>query len=205
MPYKPEEREYRAMPIMAAPGEGGQKKFDSENYVEGYATTYNQPYLLGNFDGIDYYEQVDRHALDGADMSDIIMQYDHHGRVLARQSNHTLLVDSSDNHGIFVAADLSKSDAARSIYSDISAGLIQGMSWAFTVAEDSFDVTTNTRTILKIRKVYDVSAVSIPANPATDISARNYCERRAAAVRQEVADLAKRERALAECRALLSL
>lgn len=206
MPFKPKEREYRTMQILAAPTDGAEKKFDTENYVEGYATTYNQSYVLGSIDGVDYKEQIDSHALDDADMSDVIMQYDHEGRVLARQSNHTLLVDPSNPHGIFVAADLSKSDAARNIFNDISAGLIQGMSWAFTVNADSYDMTTHTRTILKIGKVYDVSAVSIPANPATNISARSYCERRAAEEKQEFADnLAEREKLAAECGALLSL
>ena len=50
------------------------------------------------------------------------------------------------------------------------------MSWAFTVAEDSYNKDTHTRTILKIKKVYDVSAVSCPANADTDISARSYLD-----------------------------
>ena len=48
------------------------------------------------------------------------------------------------------------------------------MSFAFTVGEDEYDRKTHTRTISRITKVYDVSAVSIPANPYTDISARSY-------------------------------
>ena len=207
MPVK-SDREYRAMPLMSPPQGDTQKRFDSAYYVEGYATTYNQPYELGTIDGVTYYEQIDPRALIGADMSDVIMQYDHCGRVLARQSNDTLLVDPNDAHGIFVAADLSKSDAAKQICEDIRSGLVTGMSWAFTVDDggDHFDCATHTRTIFKIRKLYDVSAVSIPANPATDISARGYCERRAAEEKQEIAEnLAKRARLAAECGALLSL
>lgn len=208
MPYKPGEREYRAMPLLA-PVEGEkEKRLEGKCYVEGYATTYNQPYLLGEIDGVKYFEQIDARALEGADMADVIMQYDHEGRVLARQSNGTLLVEPLDPHGLKVAADLSKSDHGRAIYEDIRAGLITGMSWAFVVADggDYFDPATHTRTIHKIRKVYDVSAVSIPANPETDITARSYCERRAAEVRQEQAEkLAECERARAECLALLSL
>ena len=108
MPYKPGEREYRAMPLLAPPATG-EKRAEGDYYVEGYATTYNQPYLLGEIDGVKYYEQIDARALDGADMSDVIMQYDHGGRVLARQSNGTLWVEPNDPHGIKVAADLSKS------------------------------------------------------------------------------------------------
>lgn len=206
MPHKPSEREYRAMPLLA-PG-SGEKRIQSDFYAEGYATTYNQPYELGHIDGVTYYEQIDPRALIGADLSDVIMQYDHEGRVLARKSNGTLLIEPDDPNGLFVAADLSRSDAARAIYEDIQAGLVRGMSWAFTVADggDYFDFATHTRTITKIRKVYDVSAVSVPANPATDISARSYCERRAAEEKQEIAEnLAKREKTRAECLALLAL
>lgn len=129
-----------------------------------YATTFNAPYLLYEFeDGTKIYERIDAHALDSADMSDVIMQYDHEGRVFARQSNNTLILEP-DVKGLFVAADLSRTDLARGLYQDISAGMITKMSWAFTVAEESYDRETHTRTILKIKKVYDVSAVSIPAN-----------------------------------------
>lgn len=207
MPYKPGEREYRAMPLLAPPTDG-EKRTDGDYYVEGYATTYNQPYLLWVYEGVEYYEQIDARALDDADMSDVIMQFDHEGRVLARQSNDTLCLEPHDPHGLKVGAYLSKSDQARAIYEDIRAGLVTGMSWAFVVADggDHFDPATHTRTIYKIRKVYDVSAVSIPANPETDITARSYCERRAAEARQEQAEkLAARERARAECLALLSL
>lgn len=208
MPYKPDQREYRAMPLLQAQDAPAAKRLESDYYVEGYATTYDQPYEMGVVEGETYYEQIDRGALDSADLSDVIMQYDHQGRVLARQSNGTLLVEPAGSHGLFVAADLSRSAAARDIYGDIQAGLIDGMSWAFTIADggDYFDRATHTRHITRIRKVYDVSAVSIPANPATDIAARSYCERRAAEEKQEVADnLAKREKVRAECAALLSL
>lgn len=125
------------------------------------------------------------HALDGADMSDVIMQYDHEGRVFARQSNKTLLLEP-DVKGLFVAADLSKTDLARGLFQDIDAGMITKMSWAFTVAEESYDRETHTRTILKIKKVYDVSAVSIPANGDTEISARNFAHRSYEAEKQEL-------------------
>ncbi len=178
------DREYR---VLAAPLSAldAAKRIDSECYVEGYATTFDQPYVLWEFeDGTKYYERIDSHALDGADMSDVIMQYDHEGRVFARQSNKTLQL-IPDNKGLLVAADLSKTDLARGLYQDIAAGMITKMSWAFVVAEDSYDRETHTRTILKIKKVYDVSAVSIPANDATDISARNFANRSYDAEQQE--------------------
>ena len=60
------------------------------------------------------------------------------------------------------------------MFEEIKNGLVTKMSWAFRVSEDSYDRDTRTRTILKIKKVYDVYAVSYPANADTDISARSY-------------------------------
>lgn len=141
--------------------------------MEGYATTFDSPYLLYEIDGVKYYEVIDRNALIGADMSDIIMQYDHSNKVFARKSNNTLIVEP-DNHGLFICADLSKSVAAKDMYEEISNGLVTRMSWAFTVAEDDYNRETRTRTIKKVKKVYDVSAVSVPANSETEISARSF-------------------------------
>lgn len=187
------EREYRALAAPLSVADAA-KRIQTDKYVEGYATTFNQPYALWEFeDGTKYYEQIDRHALDGADMSDVIMQYDHEGRVFARQSNKTLLL-IPDDHGLLIAADLDKTELARGLYEDIAAGMINKMSWAFVVSEDSYDRETHTRTILKIKKVYDVSAVSIPANGDTEIAARNFARRSYEAEQQE--RLARRVAAL---------
>lgn len=150
-----------------------EKRIDTDFYVEGYATTFDKPYLLYEYDGQKYFERIDRNALVGADMSDVIMQYDHSGKVLARLSNKTLGVEVTES-GLFTFADLSKSRAAQDMFEEIKNGLITKMSWAFRVTEDSYDRDTRTRTILKVAKVYDVSAVSIPANGDTEISARSY-------------------------------
>ena len=168
------DREYRTMiqPLLIPQGTA-EKRIDSDFYVEGFATTFDKPYELYEFDGIKYYEKIDRNALVGADMSDVIFQYNHEGKVLARLSNATLGVEATES-GLFTFADLSKSRAAQDLYEEIKNGFITKMSWAFRVAEDAYDRDTHTRTILKIKKVYDVSAVSIPANADTDISARSY-------------------------------
>jgi hypothetical protein len=171
MPVK-EDREYRAMAVMApVTGAEQRKLIESDFYVEGYATTFDQPYVLFG----DYKEVIDRHALDGADVGDVIMQYDHEGRVLARVRNATLVI-RPDDHGLLVGADLSKGESARQLYEEIKNGLVDRMSWAFVVAEDEYDYDSDTRTILKVKKVYDVSAVSVPANDATEISARSYVD-----------------------------
>lgn len=166
------------------------KRINSDYYTEGYATTFNAPYVLYEYDGIKVYEEIDRHALEGADLSDVIMQYDHTGKVLARLSNNTLGLDTDDK-GFFMYADLSKSTAAKELYEEISNGLITKMSWGFTVAEESYNKDTRTRTILKIKKVYDVSAVSIPANDGTYISARSFAQGRIDAEQQELLERRK--------------
>lgn len=196
MPIKPE-REYRSAGMM-------EPQVGEESYiVEGYASTFT-PYVLYSYDGIDYYEQIDRHAFDNADMSDVIMQYDHSGRVYARQSNGTLLI-TTDDHGLKIRADLSKTSGSRALYEDIKAGLIKEMSFAFSIAEDAYDRDTHTRTILKIKKVYDVSAVSIPANPSTDIAARSYFEGVVEAEKQEMLEREARERQIRKIKLLLEV
>ena len=168
------DREYRVvqlpeMQFRAVPQEDEEKRY----VVEGYATTYDDPYVLYSYDGVDYKETISRDALAGADMSDVIFLYNHEGMVFARQSNGTLEL-SSDERGLHVLADLGSTEASRAMFESINAGLVTQMSWAFTISGDEYDEKTHTRTIRSVKKVYDVSAVSIPANPSTDISARSY-------------------------------
>lgn len=141
--------------------------------------------MLYEYEGIKVYEVIDRNALAGADLSDVIMQYDHTGKVLARISNNTLGIEATEQ-GLFIFADLSKSTAAKELHEEITNGLITKMSWAFTVSNESYNKDTHTRTILKIKKVYDVSAVSLPANDGTNISARSFAQRSIAAEQQEL-------------------
>ena len=163
MPYKPKERIYRSMELMAPVKE-------VQYYARGYASTFEKYLLFQDIDG-PVYEQIDRHAFDRADMSDVIFQYDHMGRVYARTSNGSLLL-SVDDHGLLTEADLGLTPSSRDIWEDINAKLITRMSFCFTVADGHFDPSTNTSFIYAIDKVFDVSAVSIPANPGTDIEAR---------------------------------
>lgn len=205
MPAKPGERQYRelSVPLSARTMDGGAKKrFDTDYYVEGYATTFNDPYVLyEDFNGVKYTEIISPDALREADMSDVIMQFDHSGKVLARMSNGTLIVEP-DDHGLFIAADLSRSQAARDAFEEIQAELITCMSWAFTVAADEYDRETKTTTITRVKKVYDVSAVSLPADPNTEISARNLLN---GAIEQSRKELARRKIALAVARATLAI
>ena len=153
---------------------------------------FDEPYLLYEIDGIKYYEKIDRNALEGADISDVIMQYDHQGKVLARLSNGTLGIEPTEK-GLFIYADLSKSQEARELYEEIKNGLVTKMSWAFTVADEEYDKETRTRIIKRIKKVYDVSAVSIPANDGTIISARSFINGVIEKEQQELLERRKRK------------
>lgn len=176
------------------------RALDDANYiVEGYATTFDDPYTMFEFDGIKYMEQIDRNALTGANMDDVIFLYNHEGMVFARQSNGTLTLTPNDR-GLYIRADLSSTEASRAMYESIKAGLVTQMSWAFTIEEDSYNEKTHTRSILKVAKVFDVSAVSIPADPNTSISARDYFN---GVIEAEKAERLERERKIKEIRELL--
>lgn len=176
MPSK--EREYREM-MLAIEKRDEADPEEERMVVTGYASTFDDPYLLWKDADVEVYEQVDRHAFDETDMQDVIMQYDHQGRVFARVRNNTLTV-TPDDKGLFISADLSGTDIGRGLYQEIAGGYTDRMSFGFTVDEDEQviqeDSTTGKthvlRTIRKVGKLYDVSAVSLPANPGTSISAR---------------------------------
>lgn len=165
--------QYREMQMRAA---------DTDSMVvEGYATTFNQPYVLWEDDEMRIMEAVDSRAFEGADMSDVIMQYDHRGHVFARIRNNTLNV-RTDETGLFISADLGGTEIGRQLYTEIKGGYTDKMSFAFTVTDEKVDrqMVDNkrviTRLITKIGKLYDVSAVSVPANDGTSISARSFCD-----------------------------
>lgn len=176
MPIKTNEREYRDFLLAVIP--------DSEESktVRGYASTFNEPYTLLEDNEIVIQEQVDSRAFEGADLSDVIMQYDHAGRVFARISNGTLKVEP-DERGLAIEADLGGTDIGGQLYQEIKGGYTTKMSYGYTTKEDSWEQrrlddgrVLALRTIKSISKVYDVSAVSLPANNATSISVRNLSD-----------------------------
>ena len=155
---------------------------DADSYVvEGYATTFDQPYTLYSDGYYELREVVDSHAFDKTDMSDVIMQYDHEGRVFARNRNKTLDL-TTDEYGLKITANLGGTDIGRQLYQEIKGGYTDRMSFAFTVSDDKRERETIdgkivvTRRILGFRKLYDVSAVSTPANNSTSISARSFVD-----------------------------
>lgn len=205
MPFKPNERQYRSFAASNFTVDEQSTDEVQSWKVRGYWTTFEDPYEL--MPG--WFETIDSHALDETDMSDVIMQYDHSGPVLARQRNGSLVV-SVDEHGGFCEADLGGCQQARDLYESIKNGLVTEMSFGFTIADDGFewtedeDGTIHTR-VTKISRVYDVSGVSIPANSSTSIaSARSYVDaaieakRMAEKAAQEAAEMEQREQRAAE-------
>ncbi len=186
------DREYRNMELRTVPFEDGA---EPSFFVEGYASTF-EPYTLMTIDDVDYKERIEPTAFDGADLSDVVFRVDHEGRVYARTSAGTVEL-WHDEHGLGQRTNLSKTQAARELYADIEAGNYPKMSFAFTVAEngDEYDKTTHTRTIKRIAKVFDVSPVSFPANPGTElsVSTRDYFDGVIEAERAERLEAEQRE------------
>lgn len=147
---------------------------ESQDYVHGVPVVFNTPTCLYEYEGVKFYEQIDRHAFDNCDMSDVIFNYNHGGRVAARIRNNTLKLSINDV-GMEMDAFLGGTQFGRDLLEDIRGGYIDKMSFAFVVAADGdeYDPLTHTRTITKIKKLYDVSAVDIPAYDTTSISARD--------------------------------
>ena len=173
MPAK-ENREYRNLTVEARAVED---QGDEKRIVTGYASTFDEPYVLYDGDGWKYLEVVDRGAFDETDMSDVIMQYDHRGRVFARTRNNTLTV-TPDDKGLFIEADLGGTEIGRELYEEIRGGYTDRMSFGFTVNgeyEESQKTDEGVRIYLRhitsVQKLYDVSAVSLPANDGTSIEA----------------------------------
>lgn len=169
------EREYRNMTIRALSDNDISE--EDKRLVSGYASTFDEPYVIYDGDGWKYLEVVDRGAFDNTDMSDVIMQYDHRGRVFARTRNNTLEVNPDDK-GLFIQADLGGTEIGRELFEEIRGGYTDKMSFGFTVNGEFEEsektdegVRIYTRHITSIDKLYDVSAVSIPANDGTSIEA----------------------------------
>ena len=185
-----QDREYRSMELRVLPGE--------ESYiVEGYASTF-EPYVLFSQDGIDYSERIEPTAFDEADLTDVVFRIDHQGPVYARTSAGSVQL-FVDEHGLGNVTDLSRTQKSRDLYEEIKAGNYPKMSFAFTVAADHYDKASHTRVIERIAKVYDISPVSFPANPGTELSARDYFD---GVIEAEKAERLERERQEQEKRRL---
>lgn len=167
------DREYRrfeSFEIRSAEEEG-----KNGMYVEGYALTFNEPTVLFESQGLQYRELIDRNALANTDLTDVIFNYDHSGKVMARTRNKTLEL-RVDDKGLFIRADLSGTEEGRKLYEEIRGGYVDKMSFSFISNENEYDRETRTRKIKGIKRLIDVSAVSVPAYQTTSIAVRSFFE-----------------------------
>ena len=139
---------------------------DNKMEIKGYAAVFNSPETYA------YTEVIAPTAFDDADMSDVVLRYNHEDTfmVLARTRNESLKLNV-DEKGLFIDATLQDDISQhRDIFNAIKSGLIDKQSFAFVVSEDDYDYDTDTRTITKIGKVFDVSVVDQPFYNGTDVS-----------------------------------
>lgn len=201
------EREFRYIPIdtfeLRKEGEA-EKSYN----VRGYASTFEE-YELFKVDDTSYCERIEPTAFNGCDMSDVVFRKDHTGTVFARTSNGALQLEV-DGHGLLTDTDLSRTASARAMHEEIEAGMYTQMSFAFVVGDGNDEIVRDKenhkyiRIIKHIDKLYDVSPVSFPANPGTDIYARSLFDGVIEKEREECALRAKElELAKAKARAIM--
>ena len=142
-----------------------------ELWIEGKAVSFDSPTVLFEIDGIEYKEQIDSRAFEEADMHDVIFNYNHGGKVMARTRNKTLLLEVRED-GLYIKARLDGTEAGRRMYDEIKGGYVDRMSFRFSIREESFDQENHMWTVRKIKRLYDVSAVDIPAYDDTSVEAR---------------------------------
>lgn len=156
------------------------REFQANNdamILEGYASVFDTPTVLWEYEGVEYKEIIDRHAFDNADFSDCCLKYNHVDTVpiLARVRGGSLTTEI-DDYGLKFSAKLFDTTSARDVYALVKQGGLDKCSFAFTVKREEYDSVTHTRKILEIDKVFDLSIVDIPAYEATSVSARSSFE-----------------------------
>lgn len=182
------DREYRHFTVELRASE------ENEMIVEGYAARFDESTVLYSFGGIDYKEVIERTAFDLCNMNDVVMNYNHAGKPVARTKNNTLQLNV-DEIGLKIRADLSGTEEGRRLYEEIRGGYIDKMSFAFNIFDDgdSYDKETHTRHITKLQRLYDVAAVDQPAYDTTSIYARSYFSAEAEREKAEALELKKRK------------
>lgn len=207
MPVK-SDREYRRFQFT----ELETREENNEKIVDGYATVFNEEYTLYSYGGYEVRESFDPASFNDTDLSDVIMQYDHEGRVFARGSNGTLTV-KPDAHGLRIRANLGGTKIGEELFDEIKGGYTTKMSIGFTVktqerteerGEDAGRTIVH-RKITGVKKLYDVSAVSLPANDATEISARNFSEGVIAEIEKELLAVQARKRKIQKIRIMMEV
>jgi hypothetical protein len=148
---------------------------DGKMILEGYAIVFESETLIGDEEH-GFKEIIDKESLGSAQMKDVPLKYNHMDNflILARTKNKSLTLEV-DEKGLKVRAELLDTESNKDIYKMVQAGLLDKMSFAFTVAKQSWDRSGKipVRRILGIERLYDVSIVDTPAYDATSIHARS--------------------------------
>lgn len=171
------------------------KEDNKELWVEGRAVVFDTPTVLFTLGDIEYSEQIDSRAFKDCNMSDVIFNYNHSGKVMARTRNKTLKIEVRED-GLYMMARLDGTEEGRRLYEEIRGGYIDQMSFQFSIQEESYDKDNHMWTVRKVKRLYDVSAVDIPAYEDTSIEARKNsileAEAQEKRKRKAAADLRKR-------------
>lgn len=162
------DREYRSFDFNAPA---------DEMRIEGVPVVFDQPTVLATIGGVEYREIIQSGALDGTDMTDVVLVIDHQGKPGAKTKNNTLQLRVGAD-GLYMNADLSKNATGREMYEDVTNGFYDKMSFAFTVADEVYvhEKDSSTRIIKRIKELFDVSVVTRPAYSQTSVMARSWAE-----------------------------
>ena len=144
-----------------------------ENIIEGYAVVFDTVETMYEYDGIAYKEEVRSGAFNNAQMQDVVLNFNHSGKPVARTKNNTLQL-TIDQRGLLVKADLSGTEEGRRLYEEVKGGYLDKMSFAFTINADEYNKESRTRSITEVKRLYDVAVVDIPAYESTSVMARNF-------------------------------
>jgi len=177
------DRNYRSFEVRAS---------EDGAFVEGYALVFDTAETMYEYDGIQYKEQIRSGALNNTLMQDVVLNFNHGGKPVARTKNGTLGLQI-DNRGLHIRADLSGTDEGRKLYEEVKGGYLDKMSFAFTINADEYNKEQHLRTITEVKRIYDVAIVDIPAYESTSVQARSFFE---AEAEREAAEAVERKRLL---------
>lgn len=163
---------------------------EETNIIEGYAVVFNTVETMYEYDGVEYKEEIRSGAFNNADIKDVVLNFNHEGKPVARTKNNTLELNI-DQRGLFVKADLSGTEEGRKLYEEVKGGYLDKMSFAFTINADEYNKDTRTRSITEVKRLFDVAVVDIPAYESTSVMARSFFKAEAS---KEVAEAIKTER-----------
>ena len=184
------DRNYRSFEIRAS---------EEANIVEGYAVVFDTAETMYEFDGIAYKEEIRSGAFDKTVMNDVVLNFNHGGKPVARTKNKTLNL-SVDTRGLYVRADLSGTDEGRKLYEEVKGQYLDKMSFAFTVNADEYNKETRTRSITEVKRLYDVSIVDFPAYESTNVIARSFFK---AEAERELAEARERRKRLLKLKMMI--